>query len=163
MATRIGPFCCFATGLGLVAYDAGLADELEDGPGFGHALGRHPERVEAALAQGRAVMLTVGDPQRDYLVQVFDTPAPPEAPETLAAAAAFPLRVPSGALCLRDAYDLMDWEGGALHVIRVPVPPGGYVVEVLRLEEANGLCVLHLHLTPADELPEGAGWVDLFD
>lgn len=164
-ATRIGPFCCFATGLGLVAYDADVVRPFIEGPGFGHPQGRNHEALEAAMAQARAVLLTTGEPQRDYLVQVFLSPAPSEAPEGLLIAVGFPLDVPSGTLCVRDAYELMDWETDAVHVVQAPVPAGRYFVELLRIEGPNGLVVLHLHLTavgPDDELPPPDGWVDLF-
>jgi hypothetical protein len=164
-ATRIGPFCCFATGLGLVAYDAEVVRDFVEGPGFGHPQGQNHAALEAAMSAARAVLLTTGEPQRDYLVQVFLEPAPGEAPEGLHIAVGFPLVVESGTLCLRDAYELMDWETDAVHVVQVPVPAGRYFVELLRIDDPNGLFVLHLHLTavgPEDELPPSDGWVDLF-
>ena len=163
--TRIGPFCCFATGLGLVAYDADVATDFIEGPGFEHPQGNNHVALEAAFAEARAVMLTTGQPQADYLIQVFLEPAPGEAPDGLVLAAGFPLTITSGTLCLRDAYELMDWETHAIQVVQVPLAPGRYYVELLRIDGPNGLCVLHLHLQlagPDDELPPPAGWVDLF-
>jgi len=164
-ARRIGPFCCFATGLGLLVYDADVACAFVEGPGFGHPLGLNREALETAMAQARAMLLTTGEPQCDYLVQLFLSPAPSEAPEGLLIAVGFPLDVPSGALCLRDAYELMDWETDAVHVVQAPLPAGRYFVELLRIEGPDELVVLHLHLTavgPDDELPPPSGWIDLF-
>lgn len=163
---RIGPFCCFATGLGLVAYDEGAFAEFTDGPGFEHALGRNRAGVEAALGAGLCVLLTTGTAQRDYLVQLLFEPPPDTPPEGFVIAVGFGLDVPSGALCLRDAYELMDWTSHGLHVIRALIPPGRYQVVALRMDDPNGLCTLHLHLgqlEPDDtaETPAG-GWVDLF-
>lgn len=164
-ATRIGPFCCFAAGLGLVAYDAAVAADFVEGPGFDHPQGKNHLALEAALSANRAVLLTTGRPQTDHLIQVFLGPAPAEAPEGFVLAAGFPLELLSGTLCLRDAYELMDWETDALHAVRVPLGPGRFFVELLRIDGPNDLCVLHLHVQrvgPDDTLPAPVGWVDLF-
>ena len=166
-AHRIGPFCCFATGLGLVAYDADVAADFVEGPGFGHPQGNNHAALDAALAAGRAVMLTIGSPQTDYLIQLFEGPAPSEPPDGFVIAAGFPLVLESGVLCLRDAYELMDWETDAVQVVRIPLAPGIYYVELVRIDGPNGLCVFHLHVqsapgADADGLPPPAGWVDLF-
>lgn len=161
--SRTGPFCCFAQGLGLVALDGAVADAFEDGPGWEHPQGRNHAALEAAMATGRAVMLTTGETGIDYLVQIFEEPAPGEAPEHFVVAVGFQMVVDSGVLVLRDTFNLMDWDGAAVEAIRAQIEPGSYFIELLRLDDPNGLCILHLHLTPCPPPEEPlSGWVDVF-
>ncbi len=165
--TRTGPFCCFAQGLGLVAIDSAVEATFEDGPGFEHPLGRNHVALEAAMARGQAVMLSFGQGQVDYLVQVFLEPAPDTPPENFAVAVGYTLVVDSGEIVIRDTFNLLSWDGQAAEAIRAVVPPGCYFVEMLRIDDPNGLCILHLHLNPSQppsDAPEDAlsGWVDVF-
>ena len=106
------------------------------------------DALEAALAAGKAVMLTLGEGGIDYLVQIFEQPAPDVAPENFVVAVGFPLVLETGVLCIRDTFNLLQWEGDAVEAIRARVEPGCYFVELLRMDDPNGLCILHLHLTP---------------
>jgi hypothetical protein len=150
----IGPDI-MAAGLGLVVYSADALAHLEDGLDYSAEF--EPGGTLHHLVRNQEVaFLGTGSPQLTYRLGVSCRGEP----ASVRAQIVFGMRVgPSGSVCARDGYDVMEWEAGA-SVVRLQVEPGYYALTASWIASDDpdvDMCIL-FEFAATTTVLEGDGW-----
>ena len=143
-------------GFGIILYSPPAVRHIQEGSDYLEEAFWHPEDVARHVMASQITTFCTGSPGR-FRLRFLDSPLD----ERRVGAADFKLRlglqVQCGAICVRDLFDLLQWEAECPQVQRVPVPDGWYRLTVFSSLPSSGLRgddqLIEIHLEPTAGMP----------
>lgn len=144
-------------GLGVIVYSPFALTDVSEGDDFLSRSFTKPEDVARHVSSGRIAAFCTGSPG-DFRLHLRSGEPPGATVGEAAFAVRLCLEVRDGCLCVRDLFDLMDWDGTCPTGQTVPIADGFYRITALSSPPPSGVLgdgqAVHLWFARTPELPE---------
>jgi hypothetical protein len=143
-------------GLGLILYSPPAVAHIADGDDYLQSHFWEPEDVARHVTAGQLIAFCTGSPG-SYRVRFHHNPATEQAVAKAEFKLRLALQVHDTVVCVRDLYELMDWEAACPAEQQVQLANGWYRLTVLSSYPRSGRPgdkqLIHIHLEPVARKP----------